>query len=188
MASLSMAWRTVDPAGDLVAVIEGRPYTQYVEPLAVKAHVLIARPRVHSGTPQSLVEDVRTGLSVPTCLDLLVVSSEQVLITSVTSVTSETSTTDAILHFLRLADAALKHLGPGPCQVLLAPGDAYVAVISGRQSLSSESKLATARFIHLRDDFNANKLAVDLLKHLLADDNPLSQPNPSLGALVIECR
>jgi len=116
------------------------------------------------------------------CLDLLVVSSERVLISSATS------TTEAIIHFLRLADAALKQLGPDPGQVVLAPGDAYVAVISGRQSLSSETTLATARFIHLRDDFNADKLAVDLLKHLLADDNLVSQPHASLGALVIECR
>ena len=182
MASLSLAWRTVDPAGDLIAVIEGQPYTQYVEPLGAKAHVLIAHPRLHSRTPESLVEAVRTGLSVPMCLDLLVVSSEQVLITSVTSAT------EGIIHFLRLADAALKQLGPDPGQVLLAPGDAYVAVISGGKSLTSETKLATARFIHLRDEFNADKLAADLLKHLLADDNPVSQPNPSLGALVIECR
>jgi len=188
MASLSLAWRTVDPAGDLIAVIDGQAYTRCVEPLGAKAHVQIAHPRLHSRTPESLVEAVRTGLSVPMCLDLLVVSSEQVFITSATSVTSATSTTEGIIHFLRLADAALKQLGPDPGQVLLAPGDAYVAVISGGKSLTSETKLATARFIHLRDEFNADKLAADLLKHLLADDNPVSQPNPSLGALVIECR
>jgi hypothetical protein len=182
MASLSLAWRTVDPDGDLIALIDGQAYTRCVEPLGAKAHVQIAHPRLHSRTPESLVEAVRTGLSVPMCLDLLVVSSEQVFITSVTS------TTEGIIHFLRLADAALKQLGPDPGQVLLAPGDAYVAVISGGKSLTSETKLATARFIHLRDEFNADKLAADLLKHLLADDNPASQPNPSLGALVIECR
>jgi hypothetical protein len=87
-----------------------------------------------------------------------------------------------------LADATLKSLEPAPAPIQLAPGDAYVAVITGWAPLTPAARLAAARFIHLRDYFNADKLAAELLKHLLEDAGALDQPLPALGALVIECR
>ncbi len=179
MTTLSMAWRTVDPAGELVAVIDGQAQTRFFEALSVKTNVRVVRTTAIRGAPETFAETVRAGLNMPAALELQLVPAERLLITSAV---------EAIAHCLRLADATLKPLEPEPGLINLAPGDAYVALIPGQQRLTPEARLATARFIHLRDYFNADKLAVDLLKHLHADDDLDNQPPPALGALVIECR
>lgn len=79
------------------------------------------------------------------------------------------------LHLIRLADATTRPL---------APGDTYVAVVSGAGEVPGTLCPAAARFIHLRDYFKADTLASALLAHLQAE----AAGAGSLGVLVIECR
>jgi hypothetical protein len=69
------------------------------------------------------------------------------------------------LHYFRLADATLRPLPPAPPALRLARGDAYVAVLPGAVGAADGS--AIARFLHLRDYFNAEKLARAVLGHML---------------------
>lgn len=179
MTSCYLAWRAVDPPGQLTAVIDGQAYTQFFEALSAHTHVMIVHPGAFRGAPEAYVETARAGLGMPASLDLLLLPAEQRLIARAEETTA---------HFLRLADATLRPLEPEPGPINLAPGDAYVALMPGQPPLASQAGLATARFIHLRDYFNADKLAVDLLNYLLADDYLEYQSQTSLGALVIECR
>lgn len=105
-----------------------------------------------------------------------------------------------VLHYLRLADATLIPLPPahppsrhalmaerpqsqgGPLE--LARGDAYIAVSPGMARRVDSPALA--RFLHLRDYFNADKLAAAILN--LAD---AAAPEPlpeAVTVLVIEAR
>jgi hypothetical protein len=70
-----------------------------------------------------------------------------------------------VLHYLRYADATLKPLLPSPPPLSLAPGDAYIAVAPGAVGAADGS--AIARFLHLRDYFNAERLAQALLAHIV---------------------
>jgi hypothetical protein len=85
-----------------------------------------------------------------------------------------------VAHWLRLADASLKPLPARPNPLALARGDSYVALISGAGELDPEQRMAAARFVHLRDYFNADKLASALLMELHTENG--------LGVLVVECR
>lgn len=106
-----------------------------------------------------------------------------------------------VLHYFRLADATLIPLPPahppalhnplsrqahwhGPT-LTLAAGDAYIALSPGAARLADSP--AVARFLHLRDYFNAEKLAEALLAHLfeLAGDDP---PAEAVTVLVVEAR
>jgi hypothetical protein len=87
-------------------------------------------------------------------------------------------------HWLRLADASLKPLPTQPGLLVLARGDSYIALIGGETAPDPSMRMAAARFIHLRDYFNADKLAEALLLELQGGKvNP-----PRLGVLVVECR
>jgi hypothetical protein len=89
-----------------------------------------------------------------------------------------------VLHYYRLADATLKPLLPAPPVIRLAPGDAYLALSPGVRALADSP--AIARFLHLRDYFNAQRLAQATLHHLLADR---AQPTPEdITIVVIEAR
>jgi hypothetical protein len=68
------------------------------------------------------------------------------------------------LHYFRYADATLKPLPSDPPPLILARGDAYIAVVPGPLALADSP--AIARFLHLRDYFNAQRLAEALLAHL----------------------
>lgn len=106
-----------------------------------------------------------------------------------------------VLHFFRLADATLIPLPPaypparhaplpgrpeGLGQPLrLAPGDAYVAVSPGAARLTDSPALAG--FLHLRDSFNAERLAAELAAHLDALAGA-GLPPEDVTALVVEAR
>lgn len=95
-----------------------------------------------------------------------------------------------ILHYFRLADATVKLLPPAPPPLIFQPGDAYVAITPGAARMAGDQPggagAAIARFIHLRDYFNAGRLAEALLAHLLELN---ASANPSgAGVLVVEAR
>ncbi len=94
-----------------------------------------------------------------------------------------------VRHYFRLADATVKPLAPTPTPFHCLAGDCYVAVMlraaglaDGAPGGANEASTAIARFIHLRDYFNADKLARTLLGHL-ADLGATSA-----GVMVIEAR
>ena len=60
-------------------------------------------------------------------------------------------------HYFRFADATVKPLAPGPGSWHFAPGDTYIAVTPGARQIADSPQ--AARFIHLHDAFNADKLA-----------------------------
>lgn len=86
-----------------------------------------------------------------------------------------------VLHYWRYADATLKPLPPAPPPLGLARGDAYVAVAPG--AVNAADGPAIARFLHLRDNFNAQRLAEALGAHIaeLAGD-------AAVTVLVVEAR
>lgn len=106
-----------------------------------------------------------------------------------------------VLHYFRLADATLVPLPPAHPPALHSPlpgqarwhgptltltgGDAYIALAPGAARLADSP--AVARFLHLRDYFNAEKLAEALLAHLLqlAGADP---PAEDVIVLVVEAR
>ena len=95
-----------------------------------------------------------------------------------------------VLHYFRLADGTVKPLPPAPPPLPCLAGDTYVAVTPGAARLaaahSGGASAAIARVIHLRDYFNADRLAHALLEHLLE----LGQGAQAEGAavLVLEAR
>ncbi len=91
----------------------------------------------------------------------------------------------APLHYLRLADATVKPLPPDPAPLHLLPGDTYLALTPGALALADSP--AIARFIHLRDYFNAEKMAAALLDHLLAQAGAAA-PSDDITLLVHEAR
>lgn len=88
-------------------------------------------------------------------------------------------------HYFRLADATVKPLPPNLEPLTLAAGDAYIALTPGALHLADSPIIA--RFLHLRDYFNAEKLAAALLTHLfeLARTETLLE---DVTVLVIEAR
>jgi hypothetical protein len=109
------------------------------------------------------------------------------------------SAAPGVLHFLRLADATLIPLPPehpparhflvpgrAPARPLqFAPGDAYLALSPGAARLADSPALA--RFIHLRDYFNAEKMAQALLDQLSALAGAEGFPE-DVTVLVVEAR
>jgi len=86
-------------------------------------------------------------------------------------------------HYFRLADGTVK-LPPAETDVLACEaGDTYIAVSSGARHFTDSPTVA--RFIHLRDYFNADKLATALLQHIVAQATPAGV---SCGVLVVEVR
>jgi hypothetical protein len=96
----------------------------------------------------------------------------------------------AALHYFRLADATVKPLPPAPPALACEPGDAYIAVTPAAARLAEAApggaSTAIARFIHLRDYFNAEKLAAALLAHVIELGG---EADPAgAGVLVVELR
>jgi hypothetical protein len=89
------------------------------------------------------------------------------------------------LHYFRLADATLKPLPTAPPVLRLARGDAYVAVLPG--AVGAADGPAIARFLHLRDYFNAERLARAVVEHIL---DVAGEPAAleALAVVVIELR
>jgi hypothetical protein len=101
------------------------------------------------------------------------------------SLTLTCSARNGVWHYFRRADGTLKPLPPQPGPLTVFPGDAYIALSPGAQRLTDSPTVA--RFLHLRDDFNADNLARSLLVHLaeLADGNEFPE---DVTVLVIEAR
>jgi hypothetical protein len=91
---------------------------------------------------------------------------------------------DGMLHYFRFADATLRPLPPAPALLRFARGDAYIAVLPGALRLASPS---IARFVHLRDDFNADRLAQGLLDVLAEQAGPAGL-SEAVTVLVVEAR
>ena len=87
-------------------------------------------------------------------------------------------------HYFRLADATLRPM-PAETRLALARGDAYIALSPGALRLASRP--AVARYLHVRDDFNAERLAEGLL-HFLADEYGQAALPEDVTVLVIEAR
>jgi hypothetical protein len=90
-----------------------------------------------------------------------------------------------VLQYLRLADARVKPLPPDPAPLQFTAGDTYIALSPG--ALQVADSPAIARFIHLRDYFNAETLAAALLNHLLGLGGA-ARPPADLTVLVLEAR
>ncbi len=109
--------------------------------------------------------------------------------------------TPGVLQYFRLADATLIPLAPeyapaghrlvsergtGEDEMLaLAPGDTYIALSPGAAVVADSPALA--RFLHLRDYFNAEKLVAALLAHLDELAGPAGLPE-DITAMVVEAR
>jgi hypothetical protein len=91
------------------------------------------------------------------------------------------SASEAAWHCLRLADATVRPLPAEAGPLRLERGDAYVAVTAAAPL--GPAAPAAARFIRIRDDFNARALAAGLLDQLAE-----AAPADGLSVLVIECR
>jgi hypothetical protein len=88
-----------------------------------------------------------------------------------------------VWHYFRLADGALRLLPPHPSPLAFAPGDAYIALAPATQTLTDSPTIA--RFLHLHDGFNAEKLAQALLAHLA---EPVGGLPETATVLVVEAR
>ena len=95
-----------------------------------------------------------------------------------------------VWHYFRSADGTLKLLDPQPGPLAFEPGDTYIALSPSVRQVSDSP--AVARFLHLNDNFNAEKLATRLLAHLIENvglENADGGPFPeALSVLVIEVR
>jgi hypothetical protein len=89
------------------------------------------------------------------------------------------------LHYFRLADATLKPLPPAPPPLRLVRGDAYVAVLPG--AVGAADSPAIARFLHLRDYFNAERLAKAVMAHIVEAGGEAAQAE-AMAVVVIELR
>ncbi len=92
---------------------------------------------------------------------------------------------DDAWHYFRFADSTLKPLPPRPEALAFSPGDAYIALTPGASKIADSP--AIARYLHLRDYFNADRLAEALLAHLaeLAGTDEFPE---DVTVLVIEAR
>ena len=96
------------------------------------------------------------------------------------ALTAAASISAGVSHWLRMADASLRPLPARSGLLALTRGDSYVALVTGEAQPDPAQQMAAARFIHLRDYFNAEKMAEALLLELEAETG--------LGVLVVECR
>ncbi len=93
-------------------------------------------------------------------------------------------------HYYRLADGTVKPLPPTPPPLPCRAGDAYIAVTPAAARLAAPApggaSAAIARFLHLRDYFNAEKLAGALLAHVV--ELGADADAAGVGVLVVEVR
>jgi hypothetical protein len=121
----------------------------------------------------------------PTAILLASRSASLRLTLDADALTLTATATPGILHYFRLADATLKPLSDQPGPLAFAPGDTYIALTPGVRRIADGPTVA--RFLHLRDDFNAEKLAGALLEHLVEMAGVDELPE-DITALVIEAR
>lgn len=70
-----------------------------------------------------------------------------------------------VWHYFRFADGTVKFLPPRPEPLVFEPGDTYIALSPSARHITDSPTIA--RFLHLHDVFNAEKLASTLLAHLV---------------------
>lgn len=104
-----------------------------------------------------------------------------------------------VLHYFRLADATLIPLPPEHAptrhhllddktpagRLRFSAGDAYIALSPG--ATHGVDSPTVARFLHLRDYFNAEKLAEALLAHVVERAGPGGLPE-DVTVMVVEAR
>lgn len=88
-------------------------------------------------------------------------------------------------HYFRLADGTVKPLPPHPAPLVFEPGDTYIALSPSARRVTDSPTVA--RFLHLHDFFNAEKLAASLLAHLVDNAGGLSFPE-AVAVIVVEAR
>ncbi len=88
-------------------------------------------------------------------------------------------------HYFRLADATLRPLPAEAPLLALARGDAYIALSPGAARLASSP--AIVRWLHERDDFNAERLAEGVLSFLAEKSGQIEFPE-DVAVVVVEAR
>ena len=87
------------------------------------------------------------------------------------------------LHYFRLADATLRPL-PMVAEVSFARGDTYIGLTP---AAGLAEPAAIARFLHMRDDFNAERLAEGVLRFLAQESGQRDFPL-DVSVIVVEAR
>jgi len=87
-------------------------------------------------------------------------------------------------HYFRLADATLRPL-PAEAALTFARGDAYIAISPGARRLADSPTIA--RYLHVHDGFNAERLADGLLRFLAQESGQAEFPE-DVTVLVVEAR
>ncbi len=90
-----------------------------------------------------------------------------------------------VWHYFRLADGTLKPLPPQPEPLVFEPGDTYIALSPSARQVTDSPTIA--RFLHLYDTFNAEKLAAALLAHLIENASGALFPE-DVSVWVVEAR
>lgn len=88
-------------------------------------------------------------------------------------------------HYFRLADGTVKPLAPHPPPLVFEPGDTYIALSPSARRVTDSPTVA--RFLHLHDVFNAEKLAASLLAHLVKNAGGMPFPE-DVTVIVVEAR
>ena len=86
------------------------------------------------------------------------------------------------IHYHRYADATLTPLPPTPPPFTLERGDCYLALSAGLLSITDAATIA--RFVHLRDYFNAEKLVQAIVREI----EDMGEVTHDVTILVIERR
>jgi hypothetical protein len=178
MTAFNVAWRTRRgraPHYDTYDVF-GEP------PAALVFARLGATPGDFYGRSQALA---RAGIAPAIILRALHPEAYLCAVLDPSILTLTYAAAEEVLHYFRLADATLKPLSDQPGPLAFAPGDAYIALSPGTRRVADGPTVA--RFLHMRDDFNAEKLADALLDHLMEMAGVDELPE-DITALVIEAR
>jgi hypothetical protein len=133
-------------------------------------------------------EELTGPLSVPAEISLYGTVAPQACLLRLaldpTAATLAASAAGGSLHYFRLAGATLRPL-PAEAVLSFARGDAYIAVSPGALRLTDSP--AIARYLHLRDGFNAERLAEGLLRFLAQESGQAEFPE-DVTVLVVEAR
>jgi hypothetical protein len=195
MSAFKVAWRTRNgsaPHPDVIDFIRTRdPAPRAVSKIEwiALAHAG-APPADLSGLPRRHRTAIRSAATPSAVLHALTPEVCLSVRLDPINLTLTCSAVPEVFHYFRLADATLKPLPPDPDPIPFAAGDTYIALTPGAQRITDSAddvRHAIARFLHLRDDFNAGKLAEALLDHLveLAGADELQE---DITALVVEAR
>jgi len=150
--------------------------------LALKTRPGRAAPHeVVTGSPA----DQTSPLAAPAAITLWGSGSSPLLrLTVDPAAASLSAAADGCRHYFRLADATLRPL-PVEAALSLARGDAYIAVSPGALRLADSP--AIARYLHVHDGFNAERLAEGVLRFLAQESGQAEFPE-DVTVIVVEAR